>query len=98
MTYQRRNELVLRHSHINLNTLEGSTKVKTRKALLTLLSGLTLAGLALTQLTEEDAVDAVRDRQAIFKKGPILLGLYDAALIRNWRFSRLTSSEGKFFQ
>jgi cytochrome c556 len=39
--------------------------MKIHTALLTLLA--TLPGLALAQLTEEDAVDAVRDRQAIFR-------------------------------
>lgn len=41
--------------------------MKTRIALLTLFSTLTLPGLALAQLTEEDALDAVRNRQAVFK-------------------------------
>jgi cytochrome c556 len=41
--------------------------MKNRIALLSLLSVLTLPGLALAQLTEKDATNAIRDRQAIFR-------------------------------
>ena len=41
--------------------------MKNWTALLTLSVSITLPGLALAQLTEEDAMDAVRDRQAVFR-------------------------------
>jgi cytochrome c556 len=41
--------------------------MKTWTAVFTLVATLTLPGLALAQLTEEDAIDAVRDRQAVFR-------------------------------